>query len=47
MKINLRSSHSNFGFNCDKYPVNYCVFFDASEVISVFNFVLGTCELSG
>ena len=37
----------NFGFNCDKYPANYCVIFYGSEVISVFNFVVGTCALSG
>ncbi len=32
---------SNFGFNSDKYPADYCVIFDGSEVISVFNFVVG------
>ena len=37
----------NFGFNCDKYPADYCVIFYGSEVISVFNFVVGTCALSG
>ena len=43
----LSWSQSNFGFNCDKYPADYCVIFDGSEVISVFNFVVGTCALSG
>jgi len=38
---------SNFYFNSDKYPANYCVNFYGSEVISVFNFVVGTCALSG
>ena len=38
--------HSNLRFNCDKYPANYCSLFDGSEVISVFNFVVGTCALS-
>ncbi len=37
----------NFGFNCDKYPANYCIIFYGSEVVSVFNFVVGTCALSG
>ena len=41
------SSNSNFGFNCDKYPANYCVNFYGSEVISAYNFVVGTCALSG
>jgi hypothetical protein len=27
--------------NCDKYPANCCVIFYGSEVISVFNFVVG------
>ncbi len=31
--------------NCDKYPADYCVIFYGSEVISVFNFVVGTCAL--
>ena len=38
---------SNFCFNSDKHPADYCVIFDGSEVISVFNFVVGTCALSG
>ena len=38
--------NSNFGFNSDKYPADYCIIFDGSEVISVFNFVMGTCALS-
>jgi hypothetical protein len=38
---------SNFCFNSDKYPANYCVIFDGTEVISVFNFIVGTCALSG
>ena len=37
----------NFCFNSDKYLANCCVIFDGSEVISVFNFVVGTCALSG
>ena len=32
---------SNFRINCDKYPADYCVIFYDSEVISVFNFVVG------
>ena len=39
--INLVRILSNFCINCDKYPANYCVFFYGSEVISVFNFVVG------
>ena len=35
----------NFRFNCDKYPADYCVIFYGSEVISVFDFVVGTCAL--
>ena len=31
--------------NSDKYPANYGVIFYGSEVISVFNFVVGTCAL--
>ena len=38
---------SNFGFNCDKYPADCCAIFYGSEVISVFNFVVGACALSG
>jgi hypothetical protein len=37
---------SNLRFNSDKYPANYCVIFYGSEVISVFNFIVGTCALS-
>ena len=37
----------NLRFNCDKYPADYCVIFYGSEVISAFNFVVGTCALSG
>ena len=32
---------SNFCINCDKYPANNCVVFYDSEVISVFNFIVG------
>ena len=35
----------NFCINCDKYPANCCVVFYGSEVVSVFNFVVGTCAL--
>ena len=34
-------SQSNFCINCDKYPADYCVIFYDSEVLSVFNFVVG------
>jgi hypothetical protein len=40
-------SISNLRINCDKYPADYCVVFYGSEVISVFNFVVGTCALCG
>ena len=39
--------NSNFGINCDKYPADCCVIFYGSEVISAFNFVVGTCALCG
>ena len=29
----------NLRVKCDKHPANYCVFFDGSEVISVFDFL--------
>jgi hypothetical protein len=35
------SAQPNFGINCDKHPADYCVIFYGSEVISVFNFVVG------
>jgi hypothetical protein len=35
----------NLRVKCDKHPANYCVIFDGSEVISVFNFVVGACAL--
>ncbi len=38
-------SHPNFCINSDKYPADYCIIFYGSEVISVFNFVVGTCAL--
>ena len=38
---NRLSALSNFGINSDKYPADYCVIFYGSEVISVFNFVVG------
>ncbi len=37
----------NFCVKCDKHPADYCVIFDGSEVISVFNFVVGACALRG
>ena len=37
----------NLGVKCDKHPADYCVIFDDSEVISVFNFVVGACDLRG
>jgi hypothetical protein len=30
---------------CDKHPAENCSLFDDSEVISVFNFVVGACAL--
>ena len=30
---------------CDKHPANYCAIFNGSEVVSVFNFVVGACAL--
>ena len=36
----------NLCFNSDKYPANYCSLFNGSEVVLVFNFVVGTCALS-
>jgi cellulose synthase/poly-beta-1,6-N-acetylglucosamine synthase-like glycosyltransferase len=42
----LSQSQPNLRFNCDKYPADYCVNFYSSEVILVFNFVVGTCALS-
>ena len=43
----LHSCHNppNFCVKCDKHPANYCVIFDGSEVISVFNFAVGACAL--
>ncbi len=38
---------SNLRVKCDKHPANYCVIFDDSEVLSVFNFVVGACALRG
>ena len=37
---------SNLRVKCDKHPAAYCVIFYGSEVISIFNFVVGTCALS-
>ena len=37
----------NLRVKCDKHPADCCVIFDGSEVVSVFNFVVGTCALSG
>ena len=37
---------SNFSVKCDKHPADYCVIFYGSEVILVFDFVVGTCALS-
>ena len=39
----LRNSNSRV--KCDKHPADYCVIFDDSEVLSVFNFVVGACAL--
>jgi hypothetical protein len=36
---------SNLRVKCDKHPANYCVIFYDSEVLSVFNFVVGACAL--
>ncbi len=36
---------SNLRVKCDKHPADYCVIFDGSEVISVFDFVVGACAL--
>jgi hypothetical protein len=41
----LKSITPNLRVKCDKHPANYCVIFDGSEVISVFNFVVGACAL--
>jgi hypothetical protein len=38
---------SNLRVKCDKHPADYCVIFDGSEVISVFNFLVGACALRG
>ncbi len=38
-------THSNFRINSDKYPADDYVIFYGSEVISVFDFVVGTCAL--
>ena len=38
---------SNLRVKCDKHPADYCVIFYGSEVVSVFNFVVGTCALCG
>ena len=35
----------NLRVKCDKHPANYCVIFYDSEVLSVFNFVVGACAL--
>jgi hypothetical protein len=37
--------HPNFRINSDKYPADYGVFFEDSEVISVVNIFVGTCAL--
>jgi hypothetical protein len=37
---------ANLRVKSDKHPADYCVIFDGSEVISVFDFVVGTCALS-
>ena len=39
---NTNAMHQpNLCINCDKYPADYCVNFYGSEVLSVFNFVVG------
>ena len=35
----------NLRVKCDKHPADYCVIFYDSEVLSVFNFVVGACAL--
>ncbi len=35
----------NLRVKCDKHPADYCVIFDCSEVISVFDFVVGAYAL--
>jgi len=36
----------NLRVKCDKHPADYCVNFDGSEVVSVFNFVVGCLRLT-
>jgi hypothetical protein len=43
--VNQTQQCPNLRINCDKYPANYCVIFYGSEVILVFNFVVGACAL--
>jgi hypothetical protein len=40
-----RSKLPNLCVKCDKHPANNCVIFYGSEVLSVFNFVVGACAL--
>lgn len=42
-----RSLMPNFSINGDKYLANYCVIFDDSEVLSVFDFLVNACSLRG
>jgi hypothetical protein len=32
---------------CDKHPADYCSLFDVSEVVLVFDFLVGACALRG
>ena len=43
--VNEFTSMPNLRVKCDKHPADYCVIFYGSEVISVFNFVVGACAL--
>jgi hypothetical protein len=46
LKIMLKANiNTNLRVKCDKHPANYCVIFYDSEVLSVFNFVVGACAL--
>ena len=47
VSFNVGQCREQPNFKCDKYPANCCVFFYGSEVVSVFNFVVGTCALCG
>jgi len=40
-----RGETYNLRVKCDKHPANYCAVFYDSEVLSVFNFVVGAFAL--